>query len=132
LKAWTLEASDLGGADLRGADLGGADLGGADLRGAYLRGADLRGAYLRGAYLGGAKNIHKIKTAPNDHYFLSELLWRKAKTEAQKDFVARIRMETTQCSWPTWAKLAKKKEVYKWAYKILAQFDNYKNRLKEL
>jgi len=124
-----LRDANLWGADLRGADLLGADLLGADLRGANLRDAnlldaDLRDADLRGADLG-------IKIPPiNSHQFVSEILRRESKTEVQFDFSARIRLQVDEC-WEYFIKLAKKKEVLKWALKILFQWEEFKEKYKE-
>lgn len=109
----------LRGADLRGAYLRGADLTDADLTDAYLRGADLRGADLR----------VKVPSITS-HQFISEILFRKSKTESQKDFSARIHMETNQC-WKYFIKLAKKKRVLKWAMKILFQWKEFEEKFKE-
>jgi len=103
-----------------------ADLGGADLGDAYLGGADLRGAYLGGADLG------DVKTPPiTDHYFTSEILFRFAKTENQKNFAARVRMELNLC-WNDFYKLAQKMKVTKWAEKTLSKWDGYKVKIAEL
>ena len=111
------------GVDLRGVDLGGAYLKGAYLRDAYLRDADLRDAYLEGAYL-------NVKSPPiESHQFVSEVLYRKAKTESQLDFSARIRLQSTcNHNWGFFIKLARKKKVLKWACKILFQWDEFKER----
>ena len=125
-----LGGADLGGAYLEGADLedaylGGANLGGANLGGANLRGANLRGAYLRGAYLG-------VKFPPiNDHYFVSEILFRKAKTENQKNFSARIRIELGLC-WEDFYELARKMKVAGWAKVTLCEWQEYADRIKRL
>jgi len=123
-----LRGADLRGADLRGADLGGAYLGGADLGDANLRGANLRGADLGGANLGDA-NLGGVKTPPiNDHYFASEILFRASKTENQKNFAARIRIETDKC-WKDFFVLAKKMKVVSWAKKTL-KWKEYQERIK--
>ncbi len=120
---------NLRGAYLRDADLGGADLGGANLRNANLGGADLGGAYLGGAYLRGADL--EVKYPPlNDHTFISKILWRRAKTEPQKDFTGRLLRETNKC-WTYFYKLAKHKEIYTWAKEILSQWDEYKEKIEE-
>ena len=101
----------LGGADLEGANLGGADLEGADLRGANLRG---------------------VKIPPvNDHYFASEILYRKAKTESEKDFAARIRIDLLVC-WKALYILAKKKRVVKWVETVLGQWEEYRKKIEEV
>ena len=113
------------GANLRGAYLEGADLEDAYLGGANLRGANLRGAYLRGAYLG-------VKFPPiNDHYFVSEILFRKAKTENQKNFSARIRIELGLC-WEDFYELARKMKVAGWAKVTLCEWQEYADRIKRL
>ena len=111
-------------------DLRGADLWGAGLRRAYLQGTNLQGADLQRANLWGA-NLQwadlEVKNPPvSDHYFISEILIRQAETEAQKDFASRIRMELSHCC-EFFVLLAKKKKVYKWAKKILCQWDEFKN-----
>ena len=107
---------------------------GANLRGAYLRGADLgnanlSGAYLRGTYLCDADLGVKIPPV-NSHQFVSEVLCREAKTEAQWDFSARVRLQTDEC-WEFFIKLARKKKVLKWAKDILFKWDEFKERFEE-
>ena len=137
LEGVNLEGVNLEGANLRDANLRGASLEGANLRDAYLRdanleganlrGANLRGANLRGAYLRGA-NL-RVKHPPIDsHQFISEILYRKSKTEAQWDFSARIRLQTDQC-WKFFIRLARKKRVLKWAKEILFQWDEFRDKL---
>ena len=93
---------------------------------ANLRGADLRGANLRGADLRG------VKVPPvNDHYFASEILYRNAKTDTQKDFAARIRIDLSAC-WENLYILAKKKKVVKWVESVLGQWQEYKDKFKEI
>ena len=131
LKDADLGDADLGGANLRGANLKDADLGGAYLRGADLRGADLGDAYLRGAYLGGA-DLGGVKIPPvNDHYFASEILYRRAKTETQKNFASRIRMDVSVC-WKDLYVLAKKKKVVRWVESVLGQWQEYRDKIKEI
>jgi len=130
-----LSGADLSRADLYGADLSraylsgaylyGADLSRANLSGADLSGANLSGANLSGAYLSGAK-----KPPINSHQFASEILWRKAKTENQKNFSARIRIETNKC-WNDFYVLAKKMKVLAWAKKTL-HWQEYQDKIKEL
>ena len=130
-----------GGANLRGANLGGAYLRGANLEGAYLRGANLGGANLEGAYLGGAylggANLEGaylrganlgVKIPPvESHMFISEILYRKAKTESQLDFSARIRLQSDcEHDWKFFIALARKKKVIPWACKILFQWKEFK------
>ena len=120
-----LQRANLWGASLIGANLQWTDLQRTNLQGADLREANLQGAYLRGAYLQGADL--EVKNPPiSDHYFISEILIRQAETEAQKDFASRIRMELSHCC-EFFVLLAKKKKVYKWAKKILCQWDEFKN-----
>ena len=98
---------------------------GANLSGADLRKADLSGAYLRGAYL-------DVKTPPtNDHYFISEILYRESKTESHKNFSARIRMELNLC-WSDFYKLAKKMKVAKWATKVLSKWKKFEEKINTL
>ena len=112
-------------ANLSGANLSGANLSGANLSGAYLSGANLSGANLSGAYL-------DVKIPPtNSHQFASEVLWRASKTESQKNFSARIRMETGLC-WDDIYRLAKKMRVVGWAEKTLSKWNEYKKRIVEL
>jgi len=126
----------LGGANLEGAYLGGANLEGANLEGAYLRDAYLEGANLRDAYLEGA-NLRdaylKVKIPPlNDKQFISEILYRQAKTEAQIDFASRIRMQhRCKYGWEYFIKLAKKKRVLSWLKKVLFQWKEYEEKFKE-
>ena len=116
----TLEIAVKRGADLRGADLRGADLGGADLSDAYLGGADLSDA-----------DLDLIKSPPtNSHFFISELLFRNAKKEKEKNFAGRIRIETNLC-WEEFALLAKKMKVVKWAKDILFRWPEYKEKIDE-
>ena len=97
---------------------------GANLSGAYLSRANLYGANLYGANLA-------VKTPPiNDHYFASEILFRKAKTENQKNFSARIRIETSKC-WDDFYVLAKKMKVVSWGKKTL-HWQEYQDKIKGL
>jgi hypothetical protein len=126
--------ANLCGANLCGADLRGADLRGADLRGANLYGADLRGANLYGANLYGADLYGadlRVKNPPNSHQFISEILWREAITEEQKDFAARIRIETN-CCWKFFVELAISKGVDDWAENILSKWQEYKEKIDSL
>ena len=84
----------------------------------------------RGANLWGA-NLNVKHPPINSHQFISEVLWRQSKTESQKDFSARIRVETGGC-WEFFIKLARKKKVLKWAMKILFQWDEFKEKWEEL
>ena len=112
----TLKAGVKRGAYLEGADLRGADLRGADLRGAYLEGADLEG----------------VKSPPiNDHYFVSEILFQNAKTETQKDFAARVRLETNQC-WKYFIQFAKKKKVVTWAKEVLGKWEAFQEKFEKM
>jgi len=120
-----LSGADLSRAYLSGAYLSGADLSRANLSGADLSGADLSGADLYRANLSGAK-----KPPINSHQFASEILWRKAKTENQKNFSARIRIETNKC-WNDFYVLAKKMKVLAWAKKTL-HWQEYQDKIKEL
>jgi len=125
-----LSGADLRGADLRGANLSGAYLGGANLSVANLSGANLSGANLRGANLSGADL--DVKTPPtNDHYFISEILYRESKTESHKNFSARIRMELNLC-WSDFYKLAKKMKVAKWATKVLSKWKEFEEKINTL
>ena len=134
LSGANLSGADLYGANLSGADLSGANLSGANLYEAYLYGANLSGANLYGANLSGA-NLYEaylaVKTPPiNDHYFASEILFRKAKTENQKNFSARIRIETRKC-WDDFYVLAKKMKVVSWVKKTL-HWQEYQDKIKGL
>jgi len=96
----------------------------------YLQGANLRGANLRGADLQGA-NL-RVKDPPlNSHIFISEILWREANTEQQKDFTARVRLETDQC-WEFFIKLAHLKNVDEWAREILSRWEEYTNQISQV
>ena len=125
-----LYRADLSRADLSRADLYRADLSGADLSRADLSGADLSRADLYGANLYGA-NLYGVKRPPiNSHQFASEILWRKTKTENQKNFAARIRIETGKC-WKDFFALAKKMRVVAWVKKTL-HWQEYQDKIKEL
>jgi len=103
------------------------NLGCANLRDANLRDADLRDANLEGADLRDA-NL-SVKYPPvNDHTFISEVLYRKAETDAQKDFAARVRMEMHEY-WESFIALAKKKRVLTWAKDILFQWEEFKAKV---
>ena len=117
--------ANLSRADLYGAYLSRAYLSGANLSRADLSRANLSGADLSRAYLSGAK-----KPPINSHQFASEILWRKAKTENQKNFSARIRIETNKC-WNDFYVLAKKMKVLAWAKKTL-HWQEYQDKIKEL
>lgn len=126
-----LEGADLRGEDLRGADLEGADLGGACLRRADLEGADLEGAYLGGADLGGASLEVKVPPIMSKQ-FISEILYRKAKTETQIDFASRIRMQyECKYNWEYFLRIARKKKVLLWVKKILFQWKEFEKKFKE-
>ena len=117
-----LSRADLSRADLSRADLCGADLCGANLSRANLYGADLYGADLCEADL-------DVKIPPtNSHQFTSEILWRASKKERQKNFSARIRMETGLC-WEDFYKIAKKMRVVGWAEKTLSKWDEYRIKI---
>jgi uncharacterized protein YjbI with pentapeptide repeats len=132
LRGTNLGAADFGGADLEEADFGDACLYGTDFRNTNLRGSSFRGASLWGAKFEGADldgaSIRDVRVPPNDHRFISEILWRAAKTESQKDFAARVRFETRLC-WRYFYTLARKKGVLKWAGQALEQWDEYKIRI---
>jgi len=127
--------ADLGCANLRGADLGCANLKYANLKYANLGGADLGCANLGGANLGGADlgcanlgcaNLENVKIPPiNNHFFISEILFRMATNENQKDFAARIRLETNKC-WKYFIQLARDKGTTVWARKTLEKWDEFK------
>ena len=125
-----LSRAYLSGANLSRADLSRANLSGADLSRAYLSGADLSRADLSGANLSGADLSGAKKPPINSHQFASEILWRKAKTENQKNFSARIRIETNKC-WNDFYVLAKKMKVLAWAKKTL-HWQEYQDKIKEL
>jgi hypothetical protein len=104
------------------ANLWNADLSDADLRNANLSDADLSDAKL------------DVKTPPvNDYFFISEILWRNAKTENQKDVAARIRMDSHICSsaWENNIALVKSKNEYEWAKEILCKWPEFKEKIKE-
>ena len=130
------QRADLSGANLSGANLYRADLYGADLSRAYLSGANLSEANLSGANLSEANllgaNLYganlNVKIPPVcSHQFISEILFRAARKEAERDFAARIRMETEQC-WEYFIKLAKKKKVMAWAKKTLFQWGEFREK----
>jgi len=131
-----LAGAYLAGAYLAGANLAGAYLARANLTGAYLDGAYLAGAYLDGAYLAGANldgaYLNKVKIPPiNSHQFTSEILWHKAKTESQKNFSARVRLETNKC-WKDFYILADKMKVKTWVKKVLSHWWEYKEMIKSI
>jgi len=118
--------ADLYNADLRNADLRNANLYNANLRNADLRNADLYNADLRNVNLYNANlrnaDLRNVKTPPiNDHFFISEILFRAAKTENQKNFACRIRVELNLC-WRKFFLLAKKMKVVKWASQTLGKW----------
>jgi hypothetical protein len=126
-----LAGAYLAGINLAGADLSGVDLSRADLAGADLSGANLAGACLSGADLSGA-NLAGIKTPPvNDCYFISEILFRAAKTENQKNFAGRIRIDTSLCWNICIVELAKKMKVLTWAKKTL-RWKEYREKINDL
>ena len=53
-----------------------------------------------------------------------------ARKETEKDFAARIRMETDQC-WEYFIKLAKKKGVMAWAKETLFQWEEFREKFEE-
>jgi hypothetical protein len=126
LRNANLRNADLRNADLRNADLWKADLSDADLWKADLSDADLWKADLRNA------NLSVEKPSIESHQFISEVLHRKAKTESQLDFSARIRIQTgCKYNWKFFIALAKKKRVLKWACKILFQWDEFREKFKK-
>jgi uncharacterized protein YjbI with pentapeptide repeats len=135
LEGANLGAADFGGADLEEANFGDADLEAADFRNTNLRGSSFRGTNLRGAKFEGADfegaSLRDIKVPPNDHRFISEILWRAAKTEPQRDLAARVRVETRQC-WGYFYVLARKKGVLEWVRQALEQWEEYKIQLDDL
>ena len=95
-----------------------ANLSDADLRNANLWNANLRNANL------------SVKNPPiNDHVFVSEILWRSAEKENQKDFASRIRMELGEC-WEFFIELARSKGVVVWAKKVLCKWPEFKEKVK--
>ena len=134
-----LPGADLSEADLSGANLYRANLSEANLSEANFCGANLCGANFCGAYLSKATfsradlrgaNLN-VKIPPiNSHQFISEILLRAAKKEAEKDFAARIRMETDQC-WEYFIKLAKRKRVMAWAKKTLFQWEEFRGKFEK-
>jgi len=152
--------ANLQGANFYQANLQGADLQGADLQNAALRGVSLEMANLQEANLAGADlyqanlyqanlyqavlyrtNLYRanlnsaslgVKIPPvNSHQFVSEILWRKAQTNAQKNFAARIRIETEQC-WKFFFNLAKEFQVDQWAKGILSQWPEFTEKIERL
>ena len=114
LWAANLRSANLQDANLRSANLQAADLWGADLLFADLRYADLR-----------------VKIPPSiSHNFISEILYREAKTEAQLDFSCRVGRQLDQC-WEYFIDLARKKRVLKWAKEILFQWDEFREISKQ-
>lgn len=99
----------------------------ADLSGASFKDASLSGAQFQNAYLIGA-NIN-AKTPPlGDHRYISEILWRSARTESQRDFAARVRVETYGC-WEHFYLLAKEKKVLTWAKRTLSKWAIYREQI---
>jgi len=77
-------------------------------------------------------NLSVEKPSIESHQFISEVLHRKAKTESQLDFSARIRIQTgCKYNWKFFIALAKKKRVLKWACKILFQWDEFREKFKK-
>ena len=114
-----LRGADLRGADLRGADLRGAYLGGAYLGGADLGGADLRGAYLEGADLGGAY-LEGAKISWSSHALLSEILWRAAGDNIDRQMLAAWVGRNTRWCWSQF--LAYPHPEREWALDTLASW----------
>ena len=149
-----LSGTDLSGADLYDANLSRANLSGAGLYGANLSktnlyevdfsGAGLSRANLSEANLSGANlsraNLYGVDLSEANldvkippicsHQFISEILFRTARKEAEKDFAARIRMETNQC-WKYFIGLAERTEVMAWAKKTLFQWKEFKEKFEK-
>ena len=124
-----LSGANLSQADLSQANLSAADLSQADLFRANLSGANLSAANLSAANLSRADLNVKIPPVCS-HQFISEILFRAAKEEPEKDFAARIRMETDQC-WKYFIGLAKRKRVMAWAKKTLFQWEEFKEKFEK-
>ena len=124
-----LSGANLSQADLSQANLSAANLSQADLFRANLSGANLSGANLSAANLSRADLNVKIPPVCS-HQFISEILFRTARKEAEKDFVARIRMETNQC-WKYFIGLAERTEVMAWAKKTLFQWKEFKEKFEK-
>ena len=102
-----------------------ADLGEASLKDAFLNGAYFRDACLDGANL-------DAKTPPLDsHRFISEVLWRSAEKGSQKDFAARVRVETCKC-WEQFYLLAREKKVLSWAKRVLSKWTTYREQIQSV
>ena len=104
------ERADLYGADLYGANLHDADLGGADLHNADLR----------------------VKHPPiNDHYFISEILFREAKTVKERSYAGLVRISLDWC-WEDFLENAPKAAIV-WAKKILcSKWPEFEEMFKEV
>lgn len=97
LRAAYLRCADLRFADLRSADLRGAYMRCADLRSANLHCANLRGVYMRCADLRGT-NLTDITVSWQSHQLISEILYRAAGDDLQKQaFAGFVRIKTGWC-----------------------------------
>jgi len=112
------------------ARLGGVNFFLADLARASFKDAFLVGAYLRNANLR-KTNLDAEVPPLDDHQYISEILWRFAQTEPQRDFAARVRIETYSC-WEHFYLLAKKKKVLTWAKKVLSRWIIYRKQIQSI
>lgn len=139
-----LYRADLYGADLQGADLQGADLYGANLQGAILEDADLRGANLHHANLDRANlrdadlrfaNLHHADLQNADlcgavldgitvswcsHQLISEILFRAADGDRQREALAGFVRIKTDWNWPEF--LHMENSLKSWALAELAKW----------
>ena len=77
----------LRGSDLSGSDLSWSNLRGSDLRGSNLRGSDLSGSDLSWSDLRGS-DLSWSNLSWSDHTLLSEILWRNAGEDLQRQMLA--------------------------------------------
>lgn len=93
-----------------------ANLSGSDLRNSDLRYSDLSGSNLSGSDLHGSDLRVKYPTL-NSHQFVSEILYREAKTKNQRATAGLIRISTDWC-WKDFLKECTAEEI-EWAKGIL-------------
>jgi len=100
-----------------------------------LSGASFKGAFLDEACFQNASLIGTVLDAEvpplDDHRFISEILWRSAQKGPQKDFAARVRVETYKC-WEHFYFLAREKKVLSWAKRVLSEWTIYKEQIRSI
>ena len=112
-----------------------AHLNGADFFLSNLSRASFKGAFLSRACFQNASLIGTVLDAEvpplEDHRFISEILWRSAQKGPQKDFAARVRVETYKC-WKPFYLLAREKKVLTWAKRVLSKWTIYKEQIQSI